>query len=56
MITLIRFSPFLTKLYCVVHIMVSDGEKQGLDICSAITQCLPNFWYNKLEDCGHQGV
>ena len=25
--------------------MVSVGEKQGLDIYSAITQCVPNLWY-----------
>ena len=28
--------------------MVSDGEEQSLDNCSAFTQCVSNFWYNTI--------
>ena len=31
------FSTFLVKLYCFIHNLVSDGEEQDLDICSATT-------------------
>ena len=32
-----EFSPILVKLCCFIHKLVSDGEEQDLDICSAIT-------------------
>ena len=38
-----NFSSFLAKLYCFIHNLVSIGEEQ-VDICSAITQYVPNLW------------
>ena len=32
-----EFSSILVKLYCFIHNLVSDGEEQDLDICSATT-------------------
>ena len=46
---LIYFSSFLVELYCFIHNLVSVGEEQDLDICSAIAQCVSNLWYGNIK-------